>query len=267
MGEPASEQAVAAATAYEEFFVPAMFAHWAPRVADAAQVRHGQRLLDVACGTGVLAREAARRVGNRGKVVGLDSNPGMLAVAARVAPLLEWQCGDAQALPFPDGSFDVVASQFGLMFFGDRVRALREMLRVLVPGGRLVACVWDAIDNIPAYALELDLLARLAGDAAAAALQAPFALGERKQVEQLFEDAGAEGVTAVTLTGAARFPSIREMIEADVRGWLPLAGVVLTEAQSHAIVEQSEQVFQPYVDERGRVEIATSAHIVCGVRR
>ena len=125
----------AAAQTYDDFFVPALFADWAPRVADAAGVEAGQRVLDVACGTGVLTRELARRVGPA-SVVGLDPNEGMLAVARRRTPKVDWRRGHAEALPFGDRSFDVVTCQFGLMFFQDRAAGLRQMWRVLRPGGR-----------------------------------------------------------------------------------------------------------------------------------
>jgi ubiquinone/menaquinone biosynthesis C-methylase UbiE len=98
-------------------------------------------VLDVACGTGVVAREAARRVGPAGAVAGLDRNEGMLAVARRMAPGIAWRHGLAEALPFPDGAFDAVICQFGLMFFEDRGKALGEMWRALRPGGRLAVAV------------------------------------------------------------------------------------------------------------------------------
>ena len=156
-----------AATGYQEVLVPALMQEWAPRVADAAGISPGDRVLDVACGTGVLTREAARRAGPGGAVTGLDLSPEMLAVAARLSPELRWQQGSADALPFPDQSFDAVVSQFGLMFFPDPVAGLREMMRVLVPGGRLAVAVWGSLDVTPAYAAEVELLERLAGRAAA----------------------------------------------------------------------------------------------------
>ena len=79
-----------AATGYEKFFVPALFEEWAARVAETAHVRPGDRVLDVACGTGVLAREIKRRAGPSGSVVGLDVNPGMLTVAAQREPRITW---------------------------------------------------------------------------------------------------------------------------------------------------------------------------------
>jgi SAM-dependent methyltransferase len=102
---------------YEERFVPALFADWAPAVADVADLAPGQRVLDVACGTGILARTAADRVGELGIVTGVDANPAMLTVAGRVRPDLDWRLGDAQTLPFGDGSFDRVMCQMALMFF------------------------------------------------------------------------------------------------------------------------------------------------------
>ena len=126
-----------AAEVYESCFVPAIFGAWAGPVADAAGIRTGNKVLDVGCGTGVLAREVHRRVGPKGQVVGLDLNQGMLAVAARAQPRIEWRQGDAASLPFKDASFDVVVSQFALMFFPNRVAALGEMWRTLAPGGRL----------------------------------------------------------------------------------------------------------------------------------
>ena len=152
-----------AATGYQDTLVPALMEEWAPRVADAAGIRPGDRVLDVACGTGVLAAEAARRAGPTGAVTGLDLSPEMLAVAARLHPTVEWRRGSGDALPFPDGSFDAVVSQFGLMFFPDQVAGLREMRRVLVPGGRLAVAVWASLADTPAYAAETDLVERRAG--------------------------------------------------------------------------------------------------------
>nr|HMQ56640.1 methyltransferase domain-containing protein [Anaerolineae bacterium] len=123
-----------AAEVYEAFFVPALFQPWTSRVADAAKIQAGQRVLDVACGTGILARTIAERVGPTGSVVGLDINKGMLAVAQQQAPGIEWRHGLAEALPFDDDSFDAVVSQFALMFFENKDAALSEMVRVLRPG-------------------------------------------------------------------------------------------------------------------------------------
>ena len=224
MSEPTLQAQIEAANAYETLFVPPLFRQWAPKVADAAQIKPGQRVLDVACGTGILAREVASRTGPTGYVAGLDPNSGMLAVAKQFAPAVEWRQGAAESLPFPDRSFDVVVSQFGLMFFTDRRQALCEMLRVLTVGGRLVVAVWDSLANIPAYAAEVALVERIAGRRAADALRAPFVLGDRQNLATLFADAGTASVEVITRHGTAQFPSIRVMVEADLRGWLPVMG-------------------------------------------
>ena len=236
-----------AAASYHELLVPALMDEWAPRVADAAAIRQGDRVLDVACGTGVLARAAASRAGSTGAVTGLDFSPGMLAVAARVSPGLRWQQGTAEALPFPDQSFDAVVSQFGLMFFPDRVGALREMMRVLVPGGRLAVAVWGSLADTPAYAAEVALVDRLAGATAAEALRSPFVLGEPARMTELFAAAAIPGARIRSQQGRGRFSSIRIMLEADLRGWLPLMGVVLADDLIEEILRQAEIVVEPFV--------------------
>jgi SAM-dependent methyltransferase len=102
MNDPAIQAQIDAATVYEAFLVPALFQEWAPRVVAAAQLQPGHRVLDVACGTGVPARAAASCVGSTGAIVGLDPNPGMLAVAARLAPGVEWRQGTAELLSYLD---------------------------------------------------------------------------------------------------------------------------------------------------------------------
>jgi SAM-dependent methyltransferase len=266
MSEPVQQAQIDAANAYEALMVPALFGPWAPRVADAAGIARGARVLDIACGTGILAREAAARTGADGYVAGLDPNPGMLAVAARLAPAVDWHRGVAESLPFPDGAFDAVVSQFGLMFFSDRREALREALRVLAPAGRLAVAVWDGLDENPAYAAEVDLLERYGGRAAADALRAPFVLGQRLDLEALFADAGVMSPEVATGKGRARFPGVRIMVEADLRGWLPVMGVALSEAQIARILEQAEDVLAAYVAADGAVEFDTSAHIVTATK-
>ena len=132
---------------YEQHMVPAIFARWAPDLVGAAGVRTGQRVVDVACGTGAVARLLAERVGTTGKVTGLDVNPAMLAVARLSAPSqsIEWLDGSAVKMPLPDAIFDAVVCQQGLQFFPDRPAALSEMRRVLKPGGRLALSCWRSI--------------------------------------------------------------------------------------------------------------------------
>ena len=256
-----SAAAASAAAAYERNFVPALFAEWAPRVADAAEIVAGERVLDVGCGTGVLAREAARRVGSSGSVTGIDVNPGMLSVAARLAPQIRWDEGLAEELPYDTGSFDAVVSQFALMFFGDREAALREMWRVLRSGGRLAVAVWDTLEHTPQYATEVALIERHAGRAAANVLRAPFVLGDRSELSSLFDSAGIVPATIRLVAGTARFPSLRAMIEADIRAWFPLAGVEVDERVLEAIVADAEEALGGNVHSDGTVAFAMPAHI------
>jgi len=251
-----------AARAYETLFVPALFGQWAPKVADAAQIEPGQRVLDVACGTGILGREIALRVGSSGYIVGVDLNQGMVTVAKQLAPGIEWQEGVAESLPFPDQFFDAVVSQFGLMFSTDRCLALGEMLRVLVPGGRMAIAVWDSLDNIPAFATEVELLEQIAGQRAADALRAPFVLGNQGVLKELFADCGLASAEITTHHGVAQYPSVRTMVEADLRGWLPVMGVSLTEEQINRILSEADQALSPYNTADGQVMFQLSAHIV-----
>ena len=137
---------------------------WGPVLCDAASIAPGQRVLDVACGTGALTRRGGRaRLRRAARCSGSMPTREMLAVARRKHADIEWHDGRAESLPFADASFDAVVSQFGLMFFDDRVAALREMQRVLRPGGRLAVAVCDALEHSPGYAALAALLERLFG--------------------------------------------------------------------------------------------------------
>lgn len=264
MNNPQLEEQIAAATAYEELFVPALFQQWTPLVTQAAHLRPGNRVLDVACGTGVLTRSAASQVGQGEQTVGLDLTPAMLTVARRIAPAIDWQEGTADSLPFPAQSFDAVVSQFGLMFFPEREKSLREMLRVLVSGGHLAVAVWDSLNQIPAFADEVALVERMAGSDAAEALKAPFRLGEKRVLLQLAQEAGFASVDVTTHKGVAQFPSIRTMVEADLRGWLPVMGVFLEEEKIQEILAEASETLSSYTNEQGHAVFPVSAHILSG---
>lgn len=248
-----------AAEVYEAFFVPALFQTWANPVANATGVTSGQRALDVGCGTGVAARALAARVGASGKVSGLDVNEGMLAVARRMAPNVDWRQGAAENLPFEDSSFDAVVSQFALMFFEDKPTALAEMMRVLVPGGRMVVAVWDALENTPGYAAMVALLQRLFGDAPADALRAPYSLGWPEALEALFEQAGICDVVIRTRPGTARFPSLASWVHTDIKGWT-LADMIDDE-QMQRLLGEARVALKPFVMRDGRVEFDAPAHL------
>src|SRR5215470_425576 len=151
---------------------------WVRRLLDVAALQPAEHVLDVACATGFVARTAARRVGTKGRVVGIDVNASMVEAARTVsdpedATMIEWRIGDAAALPFEQEIFDIVLCQQGLQFFPDRVQALREMRRVLRPRGRLAFTVWSAIEETPYQAALADALTRHVGPEAGAMARAP----------------------------------------------------------------------------------------------
>ncbi len=176
------------AQAYERYFVPAIFIPWS-QVALHAAPMPGERVLDLACGTGIVARTVAPLVGASGRVVAQDISPAMLSVASSLpqppgAPI-EWQEGSADAEIFPEASFDLMTCQQGLQFFPDRPAALAQMRRVLVPGGRLVFAVWRSIEHNPVHAAVNVSMERRLG--AAAATSRGFSLGDADALRALLE--------------------------------------------------------------------------------
>ncbi len=259
MGESERGQVSAsAAEIYEEFYLPGLFAEWVPRVIEAAQIHRGQRVVDVACGTGVLAQAVADRVGTEGMTVGIDINEGMLNIAREKAPEIEWRQAPAEALPLDDNSFDSVVCQFGLMYFEDQQAALKEMMRVLRPGGNLAVVVWDKLENSPAWAIEEQIFQRVLGEEFAD--EAPYNLGDQQVLQRLFASASISDVKIRTHEGTARFASIEAWIYTDVNG-----GTIddeIGDDKYDLLLREAQQELARFVTPEGMVAFATPAHIV-----
>ncbi len=246
---------------YDEKFVPALFGQWGPIVSEAAGLAAGQRVLDVACGTGALTLAAAAIVGPEGRVAGLDANPEMLAVAREKSQTIDWRKGRAENLPFEDASFDAAVSQFGLMFFDDRPRALSEMMRVLKPGGRLAVAVCGAVERSPGYAAFAKLLDRLFGEEVGNAFRAPFVLGDADDLLRIAATAGIDGIAVQERNGIVRFQSIAELVATE-RACVWTLGGILDQEQFDLLLRESEQVLQPFADGNGLVTFDMPALIL-----
>jgi ubiquinone/menaquinone biosynthesis C-methylase UbiE len=247
------------AEAYERYAVPAVFGPWAHDLVALAALRPGERVLDVACGTGVVTRLAAEQVGASGRVVGLDFSPGMLQVARTVPPpagaAITWQEGSAEALPFGESSFDVVLCQHGLPFVADRPRALAEMRRVLVSGGRLAIAVWQGRDQNPVDAILAEALVRFGAHGQASRQLVAHALGDAETLRTLVASAGLCDVTIRSVTKLHRYPSAELFLQ---RRLVAPELDAATVARMHAEVRDA---LRPYAEGEGLV-FPMAAHLL-----
>jgi ubiquinone/menaquinone biosynthesis C-methylase UbiE len=204
---------------YERYIVPTWMAEWTDDLLTAGQVGPGKRVLDVACGTGIVARKAAGLVGPGGRIAALDANEGMLWIAQRCAEeervtSIGWYKGDVSAMPFSDGEFDVVLCQQGLQFFPDKAAALREMARLLVPGGRLALSVWGRPDKSPHVPVICDVLGKYFGKDSTTMFRVACSLSDYTVLHDLVEAAGFSGIRIRAGIKIARHPSLAELLPA-----------------------------------------------------
>ena len=242
---------------YETQLVPAIFGPWAPLLVAQAALRPGERVLDVACGTGVSTRLLAPQVGPTGHVVGLDLNPGMLA-RARAAPppegaAVDWREGDAGALPFEASTFDAVCCQLGFQYFPDRAQAAREMHRVLKPTGRLVTLVWRGLAHSPGFAALATALERNVSPTAAAVMRAPFVFGDSTDaLRGLLTQAGFRTVSVGADVCMVRFASPQAFVRHQVAG-SPLATHVaaVSDDVREMLIREVTAAMQAHVNDDG----------------
>lgn len=252
---------------YEEYLVPGVHGRWAPLLLHYAQPKPGERVLDLACGTGIVARHFAPLLGAEGSVIGLDVSAEMLAVAARVprphgAPI-EWRQGEASALP--DGPFDLVVSQQGLQFFADRLAALRETRRVLRPGGRLALNVFRPVDRQSLYLALFQAVAQQLG-ASVDEIAKPFSLGDADELRRLLGEAGFEHVEVHAECCMARFPSPDRFLALTITAAASVVPAFGTSREARlALIETVKQQIDETLDryvEDDVVSFPTASHIV-----
>jgi ubiquinone/menaquinone biosynthesis C-methylase UbiE len=241
---------------YEQELVGPLFQPWAGPLLDAVALAPGERLLDLACGTGIVARVAHQRLGGTGRIVGIDLSPAMLAVARRLAPAIEWRAGPAEALPLSDGEqFDVVVCQQGLQFFPDRPAALREIRRALAPGGRVGCSTWRPDEELPV----LRQLRRIAESHTGPISDRRHGFGEAGPLEALLREAGFTAVRSQTARRSIQFPDGASFIRLNAMALVsmsPLANELTDtarEALVAAITRDSRDVLHAHTTARGFV--------------
>ncbi|NKX50211.1 methyltransferase domain-containing protein [Arthrobacter deserti] len=236
-----------------------MFAEWARLLVHEAGIRSGQRVLDVACGTGIVARTAAELTGDDA-TAGVDLNDAMLAVARRVRPRIRWYQADAAALPFRDRSFSAVLCQMALMFFPDPAAALREMGRVAENGATVAVVVPGRLEDQPAYGPFVRLAVGCAGSRAAEVLGTYWACGDAGRLRALAAGAGLQVQSLRTHVATARYDSPEDFVTVEVES-TPLAECLSAQEYS-AIRAGVRDVLLPYAGAGGSVDVPLQGHIL-----
>jgi len=256
-----------AAQHFAESVVEAVFAAWAQHLVERAVLQPGERVLDVGCGTGAVARAAAPHVGPTGQVVGIDSGAARIATARSLprpegAPI-QWDEGDATHMPYPDASFDVVLCQQVLHLIPDRPHALREMHRVLRPGGRLGLSVWQTMEHSPGFLPIANAVERHLGATERGKFGGNFSLGNEDELRRLIVEGGFEDLAIVQEVKIADFASREDFVQYQMD--VNEARWKLADDAKQALVADIREGLTPYVD-AGRLRFPRGAHVVAARR-
>lgn len=221
---------------YERWLVGPLFRPWAEIALAEVGLTPGDRVLDVACGTGILARVAMERLGRGGHVVGIDVSPDMLAVARAEAPDIDWREGNAASLPLAEGEqFDIVACQQGLQFFPDKAAAAFEMRRATASGGRLAVATWRSDEEVPFYYE----LRRIAERHLGSISDARYGFGDAVRLESLFGEASFHDITARILSRTIRFEEGAAFVRMNTMALVGMseAGKAMSDEERKRVVE------------------------------
>ena len=241
---------------YERSIVPALFATYAASLIAQAALQPGERVLDAACGTGIVARMAAPHVGETGHVTGLDLNAGMLEVARKGPTLhgapITWQEGNLEALPFEEATFDVVLCQQGLQFCPNRVAAVREMRRVLRRDGRLLCSVWRGLPHNPYMQAVVQAVAQHISADAGQRMIAPCTLGDREEMRLLLRTADFRDVRVRIDILPMRVGSLEQFLPGQFAA-SPIANdlAALATTRREHLFAQIITALRPYRDDEG----------------
>lgn len=267
-GESGYQVSENAAVLYERYAVPYVLGPWAPQLIDLAALRPGERVLDLACGTGLIARLAAPRVGSTGKVTGIDFNAGMLAVARALpppsGPTIAWREESAIALKLPDASIDVVLCQQGLQFFPDKLKALCEMHRVMEPGGRVLISVWKSAG--PYNVAIAEALEQYTSKETATKYRLSRKVPNADELHRWLIQAGFCDVSVFPSTMKIRLPNF-ELFVLQHLSTTPVAGAVahLSDAKRSALARKVHTSLHSFADDDG-VAVPDETNIVMATR-
>jgi ubiquinone/menaquinone biosynthesis C-methylase UbiE len=248
----------ATAEKYEELFVPALFAAWAVKLVDAARLSEEKNFLDVACGTGIVARTVKDRLKDKATVTGVDLNPAMLHVAQRIRSDINWIEGNAQRLPFENESFDAVLCQAALMFFPDKIAALLEMNRVLQKGGKIAVQVWGQNE---AYDILSDILKEVSGPETASIMQAPFVLQDITLLTDLFKKSAIPVTDLQMDQTILKAPSMEQWLQIELESWALSGKVDVAE-----ILPKAKERLQSFCTTDETIEIPMKGNIVLAIK-
>jgi SAM-dependent methyltransferase len=253
---------------YERYLVPFYFTPFADDLVARLQPAAGARVLELACGTGVVTQKLAERLSGGGRIVATDLNQAMIDIARKNAPgdlPIDWQAADACDLPFADGSFDAVVCQFGWMFFPDRSLAAREAARVLRSGGRLLFNTWDSLEvNVVPAEAYAGIRACFAADPPRF-YDIPYGMSDSAEHERLAKDAGFSDVTVERATYEGARLDAREIAIGVIRGGPFITEIEQRGANADEIVEKvAERLKARFGDERFA---ATLSALVCSAEK
>jgi ubiquinone/menaquinone biosynthesis C-methylase UbiE len=255
--------------AYDTYIVDAFMQGYSRRLVDTAAIEPGNRVLDIACGTGAVTRLAADKAGPESHVVGFDLNAGMLA-RARASSVnfgaIDWREGSVTEMQFDDASFDVMLCQHGLQFFPDKAAALSEMHRVLTPGGRLLVSVWRSIEHCPWQSAVADAIDHHVGSEPAVLVRSAFSFGDPEQLGQTIVSAGFRDVEVRVEAETFHHASLAEYVPSYISA-TPVAGAVagLEAAVQRKIVADVRDALAAYLVGDG-LAVPIEAHLAIAYR-